>query len=203
MYVFVVEHFACFVLLSAFCLLISLSVIFPDTYLTGCDYICFYESVLLDSPKIFFSLPAVLSWCVLHRICADVSCSTDFLMLILSVSGYGSLCLGPRQICISSALRLYSLCVTRVITIAFSLYVVFGLLCQYTPPPLRCMHAKPGATYVLSGIIWVLSSCWNLNTDPLLQLTTDSNIHLLQILQLLVLSADVNTDLVHISQRWK
>lgn len=95
-----------------------------------------YESLLLDLPKIFYlSLlfcPGV--FCIVSFCCVVFSlCSFG-----LSVSGYGSLCpclccrLNVRALVkyvLSSVLRLH--CVTRVITTVFSLYVVFGLLCQY------------------------------------------------------------------------
>lgn len=143
-----------------------------------------YKSVSLDLPDLL-SLPAVLSWCVLHHFC-HVLCLFDFFMFIVSASGYGSLCLCRRLNvtvlvqCVSALLWRFPASVSHVLSQPSSACVLFLVCCANTLPLLCCKHAELWETYVLSGIIYVL------NTNLLLQPTQDSILGLLQILQLLV-----------------
>lgn len=137
---------------TAICLLISLSaeVIFSDKHLiifTVC------ESALPDLTKIPFL--SLLSWFVLHHIFAMfcVLCSFSF---ILSVPGYGSLhCVWQIWMlrCLSNMYWLCSdiiqhLCHTFLSQLS-SACMLFLVCCASSPPPLRCLHAKHGATYML------------------------------------------------------
>lgn len=159
---------------SAFCLLISLSVIFSDTYRTDCDYIHCSRISINRLIKNLFSLPAVPSWCVLHHIFA-VLCSFDFLVFILSVSVSQSLCLCGRLNvrvpvkCVSALLWCCTVSVSHVLSQLSSVYVLFLVCSASTSPPLCCMHAKPGqhmcflASYGCShpAGIWILIFCCN------------------------------------------
>lgn len=103
-------------------------------------------STLTKNP---LSLPATLSLSVASHYFPVLLC--PFVVLLS-----GSLCLpGTLNVRVfSSALRLFSLCVTRVIMSVLSLYLVFGLLCQNTACTL---HAKLWET-CFPGILSVLSS---------------------------------------------
>lgn len=65
------------------------------------------------------------------------------------------------------------LCLVFITSVFFSLCAVFGLPCQHASSAHACMLNLTAATYVLS-------SCWELNGDFLLQLAKDSKIYLLQ-----------------------
>lgn len=81
-------------------------------------------------------------------------------MFVLSICRRVSECLEARQIRISSARRLRSFCVTRLLTIVFQ-----PTCCFWFAVPVRRLRSavcmlNPAATYVLPGTIWVPSSCW-------------------------------------------
>lgn len=88
-------------------------------------------------------------------------------------------CYRACSVCLSSALR-FPASVSHVLSQPSSACVLFLVCCANTLPPLCCKHAELWETYKLSGIIYLL------NTNLLLQPTQDSNLGLLQILQLLV-----------------
>lgn len=183
-------------------LLISLSLLFSDIYWTGCWLwldLLFMNQTYQNS---FFSPRCSVLMCFASYLCY-VLCSVDVHVVgvwqWVSVCLYGRLNVWVLVKYVSALLWGCTASVSHLLSPLSSACMLFLVCWASTPPPLCSMHAKPRATYVFSGTIWVLSSCWNLNTDLLLQLTTDSNINLLQILQLLAIALQKQTRVVYIS----
>lgn len=159
---------------SVFCLLISLSVIFSDTYGTDCDYIYCSRISINRFIKNLFSLPAVPSWCVLHHVFAM------FCVPLISLCSF-CLCLAMGLcVCVADWMlgclsNMYQLCSDVVQALCHtmsqlsSVYMLFLVCGASTSPPLCCMHAKPEqhmcflASYECShpAGIWILISCCN------------------------------------------
>lgn len=104
----------------------------------------------------------------------------------------------PFVKCASSLLWGFTASVSRV----YHKCLLQPVCCFWSAMPARllcsCMHAKSNCCNVCA-ITWLLSSCWELNGDFLLQLAKDSKINLLQGLESLGVPLQQSDILVHIS----
>lgn len=140
----------------------TLSGIFLHKCLTDSDSIDCLWIIISSLTKNLLSLPAVLSLSVVHHI---IVMFCDFLMFMLSVSGYGSLCLRGRlnvRVLVKPVPALLWGCtasVSHVLSHLSSAYMLFLVCCASTPPALCCLHAKLWETFMcFPGIISLLSS---------------------------------------------